>query len=504
MPDLVLGIDLGTSSVKSMCLWTDSGRTKTFAEGYDISYPRQGWAEQDPLVWYEKTIVTLRRLLATRDMKAEDIRAISFSGQMHGLVCLDSNNELLRPAIIWPDQRSAPSIQKIYDTLGASFVASQNQNTIATGFLLASLYWLFEHEQETYGRICHVMLPKDYIKFRLTGCIVTDPSDAAGSTAFDNVTMSWAVKLIEALGMNPDIFPEIQPSEAVIGTITGKASEETGLKQGTPVVNGGADQCMQAVGNGIIGEGIFACNIGTGGQISTTVARPCYDSELRVSTFAHALPKRWNVMGVALYAGASLKWLARQVLGTSDYAALDAEAGKVPPGCEGLVFLPHLGGERVLKDPDARGVFFGLTGKHNGFSMARAVMEGVVFLLKDSLDIIVTEMNIPCKKIVAAGGGAAGTLWPQIQADILEQPLVRNLNTEQACLGAAITAGIGAGIYPGAEQAAAALVRYDAVTFEPRPEYQPLYREYHALFHEIYGRNKDIFKRLSNKEYHNG
>jgi xylulokinase len=284
----------------------------------------------------------------------------------------------------------------------------------------------------------------------------------------------------------------------VIGAVTEKAAGETGLKKGTAVINGGADQCMQAIGNGIIPDGIFACNIGTGGQISTSVSQPLYDSRLRVSTFAHAIPKKWNIMAAILNAGASLKWLAKQVLGTADYPVLDREAEKIKPGCEGLIFLPYLTGERILMNPDARGVFFGLAGKHDRYYMARAVMEGVVFALRDCLDIIVHDMGIPCKKIVAAGGGAAGDLWPQIQADILEQPIVRSLNTEQACLGAAITAGTGTGVYPDMLTASKELVKYETRVYEPQKENQSLYRQYQAIFRELYARNKDLFTQITN------
>jgi xylulokinase len=342
------------------------------------------------------------------------------------------------------------------------------------------------------------MLPKDYIKFRLSSRVATDYSDAAGSAAFDNINLHWAVNLIEALGMKADIFPECLPSGAVIGNVVERAARETGLEKGTPIVNGGADQCMQAIGNGILDEGIFACNIGTGGQISTSASRPVYDGMLRASVFAHAVPGKWNIMAAILNAGVSLKWLGKQVIGTSDYQALDREAEKTPPGCEGLIFLPYLTGERILKDPDARGVFFGLTGRHDQYYMARAVMEGVVFALRMGLDIIVKDMGIPCNKIIAAGGGAAGAFWPQIQADILEQPIVRNLNTEQACLGAAIVAGIGIGVYPDARTAAKELVQYDDRIFEPRKKFQSLYRDQYAIFQELYERNRDLFKRIAN------
>jgi xylulokinase len=494
---LVVGIDLGTSSVRAMLLNTETHQTQVSGEAYDISFPHSGWAEQEPAEWYEKTCAAIKKLLAIANVAPKEIRAISFSGQMHGLVCLDEHKEPLCPAIIWSDQRSAAAIRKIYDVLGDSFVVSQTQNTIATGFLIASLYWLFENDRETYKRIKYILLPKDYIKFRLSSRIATDYSDAAGSAAFDNIKLRWAVRLIEALGMQADIFPECLPSGAVIGSVTEKAARETGLERGIPVVNGGADQCMQAIGNGILSDGVFACNIGTGGQISTSASMPLYDSKLRVSAFAHAVPGKWNIMAAILNAGVSLKWLGKQILGTGDYQALDRGAEKTPPGCEGLIFLPYLGGERILKDPDARGVFFGLTGRHDKYYMVRAVMEGVVFALRMGLDIIVNDIGIPCKKIIAAGGGAAGAFWPQIQADILEQPVVRNLTVEQACLGAAIVAGVGVGLYQDASTAAKELVRYDNRIFEPRQNLQSLYRDYYALFQELYERNQDLFKKIT-------
>jgi xylulokinase len=494
---LVAGIDLGTSGVRAMLLNTETHQTCVSGENYDISFPHSGWAEQDPAGWYEKTCAAIKKLVAISNVAPREIRAISFSGQMHGLVCLDEHREPLCPAIIWPDQRSAASVRKIYDVLGDSFVVSQTQNTIATGFLVASLYWLFENDRETYKRIKYILLPKDYIKFRLSSRIVTDYSDAAGSAAFDNINLQWAVNLIETLGLEAGIFPECLPSWTVIGNVTEKAARETGLEKGMPVVNGGADQCMQAIGNGILSEGIFACNIGTGGQISTSVSRPLYDSKLRASTFAHAVPGKWNIMAAILNAGVSLKWLGKQILGTGDYQALDRGAEKTPPGCEGLIFLPYLGGERILKDPDARGVFFGLTGRHDKYYMARAVMEGVVFALRMGMDIIVNDMGIPCKKIIAAGGGAAGAFWPQIQADILGQPVVRSLAAEQACLGAAIVAGIGVGLYQDAWTAAEELVRYDGRIFEPRQKVQSVYRDYYALFQELYARNRDLFRKIS-------
>lgn len=494
--EYLVGIDLGTSSVRSMLLCPATGETKVHGLGYDVDVPRIGWAEQDPCHWYEQTAKTLRHIL--QGVNPGEVKGVSFSGQMHGLVCLGQQNELLRPAIIWPDQRSAAGIRHIYDTLGRDFVAENTQNTISTGFLVASLYWLKQNEPETYKKIKTVLLPKDYIKYRLTGRLVTDYSDAAGSLAFDNIQLRWATPLLQALQLEPALFPQCLPSEQIIGKVTAFAAEETGLAAGTPVGNGGGDQYMQAVGNGIIEEGVFACNIGTGGQISTSTALPVVDPMHRVSTFAHVLPGKWNVMGAMLNAGAALKWLDKQVIAVGDYALLDAEAEKLPPGSEGLLFLPYLTGERTpLMDPDARGVFFGLTPKHNRYHMAKAVMEGVVFALKDCMDIITQDMGIACQKVIAAGGGAQSGPWLQMQADILGYPIHRSLVAEQACLGAAIAAGVGVGSFDDFVSASRRFVRLDDAVYTPIDQNQRRYAEYRHIFGQLYQNNKALFGELT-------
>jgi xylulokinase len=493
---ILMSVDLGTSSVRTMLLREDGHVLGSCGAGYDVSIPRTGYAEQSPQMWYEKMTETMRAVIAQTQIAPEEVKAVSFSGQMHGLVCVDKNGDAFRPAMIWQDQRAADAISHIYRDLGEALVTENVQNRISAGFLLGSLYWIYENEPESYERIHKVMLPKDYVKMRLTGEILTDYSDAAGSTAFDNVRMCWAKPLIERLGLSMDKFPRCEASSYVVGTLTEAAARDTGLPRSVLVVNGGADQCMQGIGNGIIEDGVLACNIGTGGQISTSVSSPVYDKKLRTNTFAHVLDGRWNFMGAALSSGSSLKWFTKQVTDLGGYDVMNLEASRILPGSEGLVFLPYLVGERTPhQDAGARGMFCGLTLKHGRYHMARAVMEGVVYSLKDCMAVLL-ENGVKCRRVIAAGGGANSPVWLQIQADVLEQPIYKSMTAEQACVGAAITAGVGAGVYQSFEEACGQLVKLDHKIYEPKQENTGVYREYYQIFRELYQANKEIFHRL--------
>jgi xylulokinase len=303
--------------------------------------------------------------------------------------------------------------------------------------------------------------------------------------------------LIEKLGLNADLFPECLPSSHVVGHVSREAARDTGLSEKTVVVCGGADQCMQGIGNGIVEEEIFACNIGSAGQISACSARPVYDKELRTNTFAHVLPERWNVMGACLTSGVSLEWFLKSIAGAENFAAVDAETGKIAPGSDGLVFLPYLAGERTPHlDAAARGMFCGLTLGHRTYHMARAVMEGVCFSLKDCMRLL-TGMGIRCRRVVASGGGANSAVWLQMQADILEQAIYRSRTAEQACLGAAITAGVGSGVCPGFRETCEHFVRFDEKVYYPIPENVEIYNEYYEVFRGLYASGRDSFHKLS-------
>lgn len=495
---ILMGIDLGTSSVRTMLMREDGEMLGTCQETYDVSIPQVGYAEQSPQMWYEKMTATMRNALRESGVAPRDVAAISFSGQMHGMVCVDKEGNAMRPAIIWQDQRAVDAISHIYEKLGEDFVTENVQNRIAAGFLLGSLYWIYENEPENYEKIGKVMLAKDYVKMRLTGEIVTDYSDAAGSTAFDNVRMCWAKPLIEGLGLDMEKFPRCEASSYVVGNLTAQASADTGLPRTVRVINGGADQCMQGLGNGIIRDGILSCNIGTGGQVSTSISTPLYDKKLRTNTFAHVMDGRWNFMGAALSSGSSLKWWNRQMAGIDDYGEMNREVEKLPAGSEGLIFLPYLVGERTPHhDPLSRGMFCGLTLKHNKYHMARAVMEGVTFSMKDCMGVLL-ENGVHCQKVIAAGGGANSSVWLQMQADILEQEISKSITAEQACVGAAITAGVGTGIYGSYEEACGLMAKLDDRVYEPIEENVRRYREYYELFRELYQRNREIFRKLGN------
>jgi xylulokinase len=493
----LMGIDLGTQSVRAMIMRDHGEVVALEGAAYDISIPEPNYAEQDPDVWYARTVEVVRRALMASGAKPEEIRGVSFSGQMHGLVCVGADGCALRPAILWLDQRAGEAIAQIYELCGRDFITSHVQNTISAGFLIGSLYWLFLREPGTYRRIDRVMLPKDYIKYRLTGRIVTDHSDAAGSAAFDNLKREWAAPLLEKLGLDAGLFPECLPSSEVIGGISEEASRDTGLRAGTPVVNGGADQCMQGIGNAVIDDGIFACNIGTAGQVSACSSKPVYDNKLRTNTFSHVIPGRWNVMGACLTSGVSLKWFTRSILGVESFSAVDGEIDKLKPGSGGLIFLPYLSGERTPHlDASARALFCGLTLGHGKYHMARAVMEGVTFSLRDCMRLLI-GMGIPCERVIASGGGANSDVWLQMQADVLEREVYKNSASEQACLGAAITAGVGVGAYSSFREACDLLVRFEDRTFTPIAENVKIYREYYEIFRELYARNRDSFRKLS-------
>ncbi len=492
----LLGIDLGTSSVRAMLMRADGTRLGLAGRGYDVDIPAPGRAEQDPEMWVARAGEAIRDVLAAPGVDAGDIAALSFSGQMHGLVCIDKNGTPLRPAIIWQDQRSKNCIEAIYERLGRERVGGWVQNSIAAGFLVASLVWLKDNEPDVYSRIDKVMLPKDYLKYRLSGVVSTDYSDAAGSAAFDNAALSWSSDLLSALDLDPRMFPPCLPATERVGTVTPEASARTGLSTRTVVVNGGADQCMQGVGNGIVRPGVFSSNIGTGGQVSAIADKPLYDGAFRTNTIAHVIPGRWTLMGATLSAGAAMKWLSQRILAMDGFGEVDTLAGSVPAGSGGLVFLPYLVGERTPHlDPDARGMFCGLTLGHGRANLLRAVMEGVTFALRDSLEIIL-QMGIPCTRMIASGGGANSPLWLQIQADVFNREVVRSLNDEQACLGAAITAGVGAGFYSGFPEACDALVRFDPRTYVPSKAAACRYDELYAVFHDCYRDNKRTFAKL--------
>ncbi len=497
MSKYFMSIDLGTSSVRAFIADFENNLYYSEGEIYDVIIPQTGYAEQNPQIWYDKTVSAIRNVLSKSKINPKEIIALSFSGQMHGLVALDEEFNPVTNALIWMDQRSEEVLDEIYRIVSEQEILTNTQNRISAGFMIGTLYWLKIKNPELYQKIKYAILPKDYIKYRLSGKITTDYSDAAGTLAFDNIKICWASPVLQKLGLDETILPECFPSTYVAGNITAEAAKETWLSENTLVINGGGDSFMQSIGNGIVSEGIFASNIGTAGQISTTSKEPLFDSKMRMNTFAHVVPNRWNLMAGCLNGGIALKWIVKQILNESDYETVNKNIAQTPAGCNGLFFLPYLSGERTPHmDSKARGIFFGLTLGHGRAEIERSVMEGVAFALNDCLNVLL-EIGAKCDRIIAAGGGARSDEWLQIQADIFERDVYRSSSVEQACLGAAITAAIGAGYFSDFESACSKCVKEPSKIFHPKSENVAVYKKAYPIFRDIYQQNKDIFRRIN-------
>lgn len=493
----LLGIDLGTSSVKSVLMDQEGTLLAIRQQEYTFDIPREGWAEQDPEVWWQATAKTVREALQQAEIVPSEIVGVGFSGQMHGLVPLDKNGKPIRKAIIWCDQRSVAQVERIRQIIGVKRLGEITHNQIATGFQTASLLWMKEHEPKLYEKTAVVVLPKDYLKYKLTGKLSTDVTDAASTLAFDVCQRKWSTELIQDLGLNPQLYPPVFLPEELGGLVTKDAANQTGLLEGTKVFHGGADQVMQAIGNGIIAPGQVSVTIGTGGQVFAPLTSPLYDPQLRSHTFHNFSRNSWFFMGATLSAGLSLRWLRDTVLGGMSYQEMDKLVSNVERGSEGLIYLPYLSGERTPHmDPYARGMFFGLTLHHSRAHMMRAVMEGVVFSLRDCLELFY-QMGQNCEKVIASGGGARSGPWLQMQADILNREIYTSKMLEQAGVGAAISAGVGAGVYESYRQACDKVIQWNQVPCTPDPQGVAQYQEYYQLFKELYQVNKPYMERCT-------
>lgn len=490
----LLGIDLGTSSLKTILI-DDNGKVIAIAsQEYGIDTPLPGWAEQDAGVWWEAARNTIGRVISEPGVNPADIKGIGLSGQMHGTVPLNDKGEALRPAVIWCDQRSDRQCAEIREKVGEEGL-HQLCNQPCTGFMAPTLLWLKQKEPETFQRIDKVLLPKDYLKLKLTGGSSTDVSDASATLLFDVPKRKWADDVCASLDLPTEILPEVYGSSDVIGRVSREASCETGLTEGTAVVAGGADTPLAALANGVISPGSVLCSIGTGGLLLAPLDSPLVDAELRTNTFCHCLEDKWYIMGAILSGGLSLRWLRDNLLG-GDYQTLTYEAEKAPPGSDGLVFLPHLIGERTPHmDPLARGAFVGLTLHHTRAHFARAVMEGVAFALRSCMEVF-EGLGMVVNRVVASGGAASSPLWRQIQADIFGVELVTVASTEQAALGAALLAGMGVGLYRGAEDACERVVKTVSTT-RPIESNARAYDQLYDVYKSLYPSLKEQFASLS-------
>lgn len=491
-----MGIDLGTSSVKALIV-DENGKIKGVGQaGYEVKTPCPGYAEQDPRIWWECTKAAVRECVQKSGLLPEQVSGIGMSGQMHGLVALDCEGKVIGNSLIHLDQRSFREKEEILEEAGP-LITEELMNRPGTGMLICSLLWIKRNCPSEYEKIHTVFSPKDYIRYQLTGEKATDYCDASATLAFDIKHKSWCKTLIRRLGLKEEIWPSVRYSHEIAGKISEIASKETGLCRGTKVVVGTGDCASALIGNGVTEEGIISCNIGTSSQIAAVTKASVLDEEMRCQLWCHGVPDTYVFQGGALNGGNTLNWFRNKVLKTDcSFEMLDKEAGRICPGCDGLIFLPYLAGERTpWNDPAARGVFFGLGLTHDRAAMTRAVMEGVIYNLRICKDIF-DKKEICQERLISSGGGARGKAWRQIQADILDMLVYTTEVEEEACLGAAILAAVGTGSYDSVPGACEKMVSICPSVTEPIKTNVQYYRERQELFYELYESVKGLYQKL--------
>lgn len=482
----LLGLDTSTTATKAL-LVDEVGEVVAMASsGYPLSTPKPLWAEQAPDLWWEATARSITEVLATSGIDPREIAGVGLTGQMHGLVLLDDDGDVLRPAILWNDQRSSAECDRIRDTLGLARLVEITGNDAFPGFTAPKLLWVEKHEPDVYAKIRQVLLPKDYVRFRLTGDYATDRAGAGGTLMLDLETRDWSDEFLEAFEIPRQWLPRTHEGSEVTGYVSRDAAERTGLAVGTPVMGGGGDQAAQAVGVGAVEPGVVAMTLGTSGVVFASSDRPLTERRGRLHAFPHAVWNKWHVMGVMLSAAGSLRWYRDVVAPEVDFETLIGEATDVDPGSEGLFFLPYLSGERTPHaDPHVRGAFVGLTLRHGRAHMTRAVLEGVAYGLRDNLALMQEVGLGSIDQVRVSGGGAKSPLWRQILADVCGVDLVTVEAGEGAALGAALLAGVGAGVWPTAAEACGAAVELGEQT-SPDPETRELYEPLYERFRRHY------------------
>lgn len=495
----LLGIDIGTSSVKTLVLDAQTGTGLASAtHEYPVQQPQPGYAEQDPADWWNAAVGTVQSAVRQAGIDPHAIAGIGLSGQMHGGVCLDRDFQPVRPAIIWADTRSKSQVDDLLNRINKQDMRQFAPGPPAAGFFGPTLMWLHQHEPDTIERTQVILLPKDYIRLKLTGTVGTDSSDAAATWLLDVRTGSWSDTLVGQCGVSKHYLPPVSWSSTVVGNVTRPAASALGIPAGIPVVAGCADQPAQALGYGLYQPGTALVTIGTGGQVMLPLTRPHIDPQMRYYVFNHALPGRWYAAAAILAGGLALRWL-RDTLGLQDradaYAYLSALASETPPGADGLVFVPYLTGERTPHmDPLASGLFLGLRLHHSAGHLARAVMEGVTLALRECL-LLVSETQPP-EQIILSGGAVRSPVWRQIQADIYNQAVWLAAGDHHACVGAALLAGLGTGVYASIDEAAALLPK-PSEQIEPDAANERFYAERGEIYRGLYAKLKDDMHRLS-------
>jgi len=500
----LLGIDVSTTATKALLMDEPGNVVAVAATEYPFNTPQPLWSEQDASLFWNGTVQSIRSVLEKSRVNPKEIAAIGLTGQMHGLTLLDKNGDALRPCILWNDQRTAQQCSDITARVGAERVLQLTGNPVLTGFTAPKILWVRENEPTVYCLVAHILLPKDYARYKLTGEFFSDVSDSSGTSLFDVGKRAWSDEMLRALDIPRAWMPEVTESPVVSARISADAARATGLIAGTPVIGGAGDQAAQAIGTGVFREGVVSVTLGTSGVVFAASDTYRIEPQGRLHAFCHAVPGKWHLMGVMLSAAGSFRWY-RDAFGEHEkeiaartnrevYDVLTAEAANAPAGCEGLYFLPYLTGERTPhQDPDARGAFIGLTVRHTKAHVTRAVLEGVSFGLRDSLELM-RALGVSTAQVRVSGGGARNALWRQILADVLATEIATVNVTEGAAYGAALLAGIGAGVYGNVEEACAHVIR-ETHRIEPSANVRA-YEEYHSIYRALYPALAPYFKQI--------
>jgi len=495
-PAYLIGIDISTTGAKALLIDERGQVAASATTPLSLSTPHPLWSEQDPNQWWSGAVASIRQALAQASAVGKQVRAVGLTGQMHGLVLLDAQNRILRPAILWNDQRTGAECDEITAKLGFDRLLQITGNQALTGFTAPKILWVRRHEPHIYAQIAHVLLPKDYVRFRLTGGYAVDKADGAGMLLFDLAKRDFSDEVLKTLEIPRKWMPQAFEGPQITGRITLEAAAQTGLEAGTPVVGGGGDQAAQAVGVGAVTPGIVALTLGTSGVVFATTPAPWIESQGRLHAFCHSVPGAWHFMGVMLSAAGSLQWYRDTLAAGVAFDDLLAPARDILPGCEGLFFLPYLTGERTPHpDPLARAAFVGLTVRHNQAHLTRAVLEGVAFGLRDSMELIKQTGLGEIQQVRVSGGGARSSFWRQILSDVMDVELVTVNTTEGAALGAALLAGVGVGIWPSVEQSCQAVIHTTNSTL-PDPSAVQVYQKAYPLYQGLYTSLKPTFDRV--------
>lgn len=489
----LIGIDVGTSGTKCVLFDTKGNALYSVTEEYPMYQPHNGWAEQNPEDWWKASLTALKKL--TAKAVDGDIAGIGLSGQMHSLVLLDEKLDVIRPAILWCDQRTAKECEEIESIIGRDRLIDITANPALPGFTASKIMWVKNNEPENYAKIRHVLLAKDYIRLKLTGEFATDVSDASGMQLLDVKNRCWSVEVCEKLGVDINWLAKVYESCEISGRVSSAVAEATGLPAGIPVAAGGGDNACAAIGTGVCKDGKAFTTIGTSGVVFAHTSKPVIDPMGRIHTFCAAVPHTWHVMGVTQAAGLSLNWFRSNLASDVSYAEIDKECEKLDIGCEKLIYLPYLMGERTpILDSDARGVFFGLSAVHTKYHMARAVIEGVSYSLYSCLEVL-NEVGVITDDMALCGGGGKSGFWHQMIADVYGTSVKTMVSNEGASLGAAILGGVAAGVYSSVEEGCTAAVR-ESTSISPDETKHSEYMKYYGVYKNLYDGIKDSFKEL--------